>query len=171
MAIPEVSATHQYPISTQLKRLQDKVRIDPAQAHDPDHSNVGRILHTADASQVCCGVSAPIAAKSNNHWLELSVHNLFSFVKLRGFAPIGRVVESLSGRVVQGLYDSTTRLFNHSTKVVGISKGCRNSETFNYPPRAASTMVRTWVSIKWRTSAAPVGQATAQAPQPLHSAP
>ena len=38
-----------------------------------------------------------------------------------------------------------------------------------YSHRAASTMVSTSWSVKWRIAAAPVGQATAQAPQPLQS--
>ena len=46
---------------------------------------------------------------------------------------IGRVVKWLISRVVEGPYDSTTRLFNYSTKVEGIFRpargGDRNSET------------------------------------------
>jgi hypothetical protein len=121
MAVTNVSATYKYPVSTQLKRLQDEIGINPARTHHADNTDVGRILKAAYSSQISGGIGTPVATKRYDFWFVFSTHVIFSFIRI-------------------------------------------------YPPRAASTMVSTCMSVKWRIAAAPVGQATAQAPQPLHIA-
>ena len=67
------------------------------------------------------------------------------------------------------------RISNLDIRILSHTFGNSASSYFSYydghcySHRAASTMVSTSLSVKWCTAAALVGQATAQAPQPLQS--
>jgi len=64
MTISDISAGHQPPIRPSLKRLKQEAVIHPAGAHQPDQTDIGRILHAGDPCQVGPGISAPVADKS-----------------------------------------------------------------------------------------------------------
>jgi len=71
---------------------------------------------------------------------------------------------------------STTPALQYSRKKVAINPlpGVTQSRALRtrilYPLNAVSTILNTSWSSKWKIDAAPVGQATEQAPQPLHKA-
>ena len=64
MAISDMSTGHQHTVRPSLKRLKQEAVIHPAGAHQPDQTDIGRILHTGDPRQVSPGISAPVANKS-----------------------------------------------------------------------------------------------------------
>jgi len=47
-------------------------------AGNPDHPDIGRILHPADAGQVGRAIAAPVAQKSHNFWFPIR-HYVISF--------------------------------------------------------------------------------------------
>jgi hypothetical protein len=79
MAVTNVSATHQDAVRPQLKSSENEVGRNPAGTHHPDQPDVGRVLKAADAGQIGTGISAPVAAKSNDLRLELRSHRVYSF--------------------------------------------------------------------------------------------
>jgi hypothetical protein len=70
MAVAEMSPGHQDPVGAGFQRRDDKGRIHPARAHDPDRAQVGRILHPGYPGEVRAGIGTPVAKKRHNLWLE-----------------------------------------------------------------------------------------------------
>jgi hypothetical protein len=61
MTVTDVSAGNQNSVRPFQKRLQQKAMIHATGAHEPDQTDIGRVLHAGHTSQVSPGVSAPIA--------------------------------------------------------------------------------------------------------------
>lgn len=79
-AFPDVSAADKDPVHPLLKGEQDVVGRDTATAHDPNHTDVGRVLQPTDPSQVSSRVCSPGAEKADDLWLEiLGVHKVSFF--------------------------------------------------------------------------------------------
>jgi hypothetical protein len=66
MTIANVSAGNQDTVGPFQKRLEQKALIDPASAHKPDQTDIGRILHAGHSGQIRPGVSAPVADKGDD---------------------------------------------------------------------------------------------------------
>ncbi len=64
MTIARMTAEYQYPVGAGLKGLKHKLRIDPAGAHYPDNSDVGRIRLAGTAGSVRTGIGTPVAQKT-----------------------------------------------------------------------------------------------------------
>ena len=64
MAFAKMSAASEYAGGTVGKAGQQKGRLDPAGAHYPDRSDMGRILQSADAGRVSSGITAPVTQKA-----------------------------------------------------------------------------------------------------------
>jgi len=61
MAVADVSARNQYAVRSFQKRFEQEAVIYPTGAHDPDQTDIGRILHAGHSGQVGPGIGAPIA--------------------------------------------------------------------------------------------------------------
>lgn len=73
MTISRVAARDKHSISSLSECFEDKLRVDPATAHDPDNADIRGISHSCRASQVSTCVGAPVTQKSNKPWFERSV--------------------------------------------------------------------------------------------------
>jgi hypothetical protein len=73
MAIPDVSATYKDTIRSLLESLEYLMRPYSGGTQRSDGPHIGRILKPAYPSQVCPGVSAPVAQKTNNFRLKLTI--------------------------------------------------------------------------------------------------
>jgi hypothetical protein len=81
MTVADVSARDQHAIRAVEKALEDEVRINPPGTHHPDYPEVGRILESADPSQVRCRVRTPVAGKGDYFWFEFPGHFFQSLQK------------------------------------------------------------------------------------------
>jgi len=61
MAFAGMSPGYPDAVSAFPQGCQEKLRIHPAGARNPDDPDVGRILHPADAGQISGPVAAPVA--------------------------------------------------------------------------------------------------------------
>jgi len=91
MTFSKLSATGKYAINTGAERLHDKNRVDPAGAHDSDHSDVRWVLKTGNARGIGSRIAAPITQKAQNSWVVwfFDCHLLSpSIIDSRGSSPI-----------------------------------------------------------------------------------
>jgi hypothetical protein len=63
MTVADVSAGDQDAVCSFQKSLEQKTMIYPTGAHNPDQTDIGRVLHAGHPGQVGPGVSAPVADK------------------------------------------------------------------------------------------------------------
>ena len=61
MTVADVSAGYQDAVSPFQESLEQKAVIDPAGAHEPDQTNIGRILDAGHPRQIGPGIGAPVA--------------------------------------------------------------------------------------------------------------
>jgi hypothetical protein len=66
MTVADMSPGHQYAVRALLKGLEDKFGIHAAGTHETDDSHIGRILKPTHPCQICRGIGAPVAGKSND---------------------------------------------------------------------------------------------------------
>jgi hypothetical protein len=59
-----MSATHKNTVHPLLEGSEHMVRRDASRAHHPDNTNICRVLHTTDPSQVSSGICSPGAQKA-----------------------------------------------------------------------------------------------------------
>ncbi len=59
-----MSAAHKDTVHPLLKGPEHMVRRNASRTHDPDNTNICRVLHTTDPSQVSSGVCSPGAQKA-----------------------------------------------------------------------------------------------------------
>jgi hypothetical protein len=64
MTVADVSAGHQDAVGPLLERLEQEAVIYPAGTHEPDQTDIGRILHAGHPGQVSPGIRAPVAHES-----------------------------------------------------------------------------------------------------------
>jgi len=64
MAFTRMSAGHPHPVGPFPQSRQEKLRAHPPCARDPDHPDIGRILHPAHPGQVRRSVTAPVTKKT-----------------------------------------------------------------------------------------------------------
>jgi hypothetical protein len=82
MAVADVSPAYQNAVGALLEGFEDEIRRDPARAHDPNHPDIRGVLHPAHTGQISTGISAPVAAKSDNLRLKFSTHCVSSLLDL-----------------------------------------------------------------------------------------
>src|ERR1051326_556307 len=70
VTVSGVTAQDQDAISAMAVRFQDKLRIDPAAAHDPNDIHVWRAGNLRRAGLVCAGVGAPVTEEPYNFRLK-----------------------------------------------------------------------------------------------------
>lgn len=70
MAVADVSPAHQDAVDAFLKRPQNVVGRYRGGAHDPDGTDIGGILHSADTGKVGSTVRAPVAYECQNFRFE-----------------------------------------------------------------------------------------------------
>jgi hypothetical protein len=61
-----VSATHKNTVNSLLKGPEHMVPGNASRAHYPDNTDIGRVLHTTNPSQVSSGVRSPGAQKADD---------------------------------------------------------------------------------------------------------
>jgi hypothetical protein len=61
MTVAHVSAGNQDAVYPFQKSPEQEAVMDPATAHEPDQTYIGRILHTGYTGQVSPGVGTPVA--------------------------------------------------------------------------------------------------------------
>jgi hypothetical protein len=71
MAIPDVSPSDQHAVAALGKGIDNECGVDTARAHDPNRSQVGRVLKAGDARQVSTGISAPVTQESNDSGFKI----------------------------------------------------------------------------------------------------
>jgi len=81
MAITEMSPRHQDAVTPLFEGFDDESRVNPAGAHDPYGSQVGRILQPGDTRQVGPGIGTPVAQKRCDLRLEIT-HVLILYLKV-----------------------------------------------------------------------------------------
>jgi hypothetical protein len=64
MAFTKVSAAGKDAVGTINKTGQQKGRFDPAGAHHPDGSDMGRVLQPADAGRIRSRITAPVTQEA-----------------------------------------------------------------------------------------------------------
>jgi hypothetical protein len=77
MAFTGMSPRYPDAVSTFPQSSQKEFGAHSAGARYPDHPDVGRILHSADAGQIGGSIAAPVAQKSNNFRFPIGhIYNL-----------------------------------------------------------------------------------------------
>ena len=61
MTVADVSARNQDAVRSFQKRFEQEAVIYPTGAHEPDQTDIGRILHAGHSGQVGPRIGAPIA--------------------------------------------------------------------------------------------------------------
>ena len=61
MTVADVSAGHQDAVRPFQESLEQKAVIYPAGAHEPDQTDIGRILHAGHPGQISPGIGTPVA--------------------------------------------------------------------------------------------------------------
>ena len=77
MTIARMTTRHKYAVSTALKRLDDKERVQTARARNADYAHVRRILQSADTSQISTSITAPITQE--RYYLGFPTILIFDF--------------------------------------------------------------------------------------------
>lgn len=68
-----MSATHKNAVNALLKGPEHMVGRDAPGTHDPDGTDIGRILHTTDPGQVSSGIRSPGAQKTDDMGFKIHV--------------------------------------------------------------------------------------------------
>ncbi len=63
MTVADVSTGYQDAVCSVQKGLEQEAVIYPARAHEPDQTDIGRVLHTGHPGQVSSCVGTPVADK------------------------------------------------------------------------------------------------------------
>ncbi len=87
IAVPDVSAGNHHAIGTRCKGVEQKTVVDPAGAHEADHSHVGRVLHAGHARKIRPCIGTPVAHKRDNLRFEVFRHRLSSQLSTPGTLP------------------------------------------------------------------------------------
>jgi len=66
VALPGMTTADKNGVGPGGQTLQGKGGVQPTGTHDPDNSQVGRILVTADPSGIGGGIATPVAEKAEN---------------------------------------------------------------------------------------------------------
>jgi hypothetical protein len=64
MAFTKVSASGKDAVGPVYEAGQQKGRLDPASAHHPDGSDMGRVLQPADAGRIRSRITAPVTQET-----------------------------------------------------------------------------------------------------------
>jgi hypothetical protein len=64
MAFTELSPTNKDTIHTRLESGKDEQGIHSPGTHNPDSSYIRRVLKAGYPGRVCCGITAPVAKKT-----------------------------------------------------------------------------------------------------------
>ena len=78
MAVAQVSPAHEYTVHPLLKSTQDMVRRNTGGTHDPNGTDVRRILQSTNPSQVSSGVRSPCAEKADDLRFKIGVTHIYS---------------------------------------------------------------------------------------------
>jgi len=68
-----MSAAHKNTVNALLKSPEHMVRRNASRAHHPDNTDICRVLHTTDPSQVSSGVCSPGAQKADDIGLKILI--------------------------------------------------------------------------------------------------
>jgi hypothetical protein len=79
IAFTDVSAADKDAVHPLLECEQDVMGGDTATAHDPNHTDVGRVLQTTDPSQVSSGIRSPGAEEADDFRFEILGAHKVSF--------------------------------------------------------------------------------------------
>jgi len=78
-----MSPAHKNTVRPLMKRLQYMMGRNTPGTHNPDDTDVSRVLHTTDPSQVSGGIRSPGAEKSNDMRFKSCVaHGHLSLVRV-----------------------------------------------------------------------------------------
>jgi hypothetical protein len=86
MAFTGMSPGHPDAVCAFAQGSQKEFGTHPTGAGNPDHPDIGWILHPADAGQVGRAIAAPVAQKSHNFWFPVRHRKDLLSVVLRGCA-------------------------------------------------------------------------------------
>jgi hypothetical protein len=87
MTFAQVSATHQHPVSTLGKSVDDQIRVYHTGTHHPDNPAVRGILDPGNSGQISTGIGAPITEEGDNKGFVFITHRSTSLSGFR-FSPI-----------------------------------------------------------------------------------
>ena len=76
MTVANVSAGNQDAVYPFQKCPEQEAVIDPAGAHEPDQTDIGRILHAGHPGQISSGISAPVAYECQYIWIFVRSHGI-----------------------------------------------------------------------------------------------
>jgi hypothetical protein len=71
MAFTGMSPGYPDAVSSFPHGRQEKLRIHPAGARNPDDPDIGRVFHPADSGKVGGSITAPVAQESRNFWFPI----------------------------------------------------------------------------------------------------
>ena len=83
MAVADVSARNQDAVRSFQKRFEQEAVIYPTGAHEPNQTDIGRILHAGHTGQVGPRIGAPIADEGQYVGFGVRRHRLFKIEDLR----------------------------------------------------------------------------------------
>jgi hypothetical protein len=66
MTFAQVSATHQHPVGSLGKSVNNQIGVDHTGTHHPDNPAVRGVLDPGNPGQISTGIGAPIAEEGNN---------------------------------------------------------------------------------------------------------
>ena len=72
MTVPRVSPGDPDPIGAMAEGGQNKLRVYPGGARDPDYPDIGRVLEATYARQIGRTITTPVTEKSSNFWFPVS---------------------------------------------------------------------------------------------------
>jgi len=71
MAFARMSPGYPDAVCAFTQGRQKEFGTHPSGARNPDHPDIGRIFHPADAGQIGRAIAAPVAQKSHNFWFPI----------------------------------------------------------------------------------------------------
>jgi hypothetical protein len=82
MAFSGMSPGHPDAVCSFTQGGKKELGTHPSGAGYPDHPDIGRIFHPADAGQIGRAIAAPVAQKSHNFWFPIRHENDLPFISL-----------------------------------------------------------------------------------------
>jgi hypothetical protein len=76
MAIAQMSPTHEYAVYPLLKSTQNMVRRNTGGTHNPNGTDVRRVLQSTDPSQVSSSVRSPCTQKADYFWFKIGITHI-----------------------------------------------------------------------------------------------
>ena len=88
MAVAQMSPAHEHAVHALLKSTQNMVRRNTCGAHDPNGTDVRRILQSTNPSQVSSSVRSPCTQKADYFRFKIGITHIHSPLQDQGLLTV-----------------------------------------------------------------------------------